>query len=130
MYGFLPVSVSVVPPTPPFTVTAFGAAAPFNLLDSDVNDPTHNSFGEIAGLTPIDLDNGTPKQATTLAGVVFVTPGGFGHSYEEVSAPGLTWDEAKAAAEALSTEGCDSYLAVITSQEELSGRALPLPGMI
>lgn len=75
LYGFLPVDVSSVPASPPFAVTAFGAAPPFNLLDSDLQDPTHNSFDQIGGLTPIDLDNS--GLATTLAGVVIVDDGGF-----------------------------------------------------
>jgi hypothetical protein len=76
LFGFLPVDVSAIPPSPPFTVTAEGAAAPFNLVNGDVNDPTHNSFGLIGGLTPLDRDQG--NQATTLAGNVrIVDDGGF-----------------------------------------------------
>jgi hypothetical protein len=76
LFGFLPVDVSAIAPTPPFTVTAEGAAAPFNLTNGDVNDPTHNSFGLIGGLTPLDRDQG--NQATTLAGNVrIVDDGGF-----------------------------------------------------
>jgi hypothetical protein len=75
LFGFLPVDVSSIPPSPPFTVTAEGAAAPFNLVNTDVNDPTHNSFGLIGGLTPLDRDTG--NQATTLAGNVSIDGGGF-----------------------------------------------------
>ncbi len=78
LYGFLPVTISSIPPTLPFHVTAFGAAPPFSLTDGDVNDPTHNSFGLIGGLTPVDLDsNHTAPQATTLAGNVTISDGGF-----------------------------------------------------
>jgi hypothetical protein len=77
LYGYLPVSVSSIPPTPPFHVTPAGAGSPFFLVDGDVNDPTHNSFGLIGGLTPLDLDSGNPHQATTLAGVVQITDNGF-----------------------------------------------------
>ena len=77
LYSFLPVSVSSINPTPPFTVTAAGMAAPFNLTNGDVNDPTHNSFGLIGGLTALDTDAGNPHQATTLAGTVSITDGGF-----------------------------------------------------
>ncbi|HET7379875.1 MAG TPA: VPLPA-CTERM sorting domain-containing protein [Gaiellales bacterium] len=77
LYSYLPVTVSSVDPTLPFHVTAAGAAAPFNLTDGDVNDPTHNSFGLIGGLTALDLDSGNPQQATTLAGNVTVGGGGF-----------------------------------------------------
>ncbi len=77
-YGFLPVTVSSILPTAPFNVTAAGAAAPFNLTNGDINDPTHNSFGLIGGLTPLDLDsNPTAPQATTLAGKVTIGGGGF-----------------------------------------------------
>jgi hypothetical protein len=75
LYGFLPVDVSSIAPLPPFAVTAEGAAAPFNLTNGDVNDPTHNSFGLIGGLTALDRDQG--NQATTLAGDVRVGGGGF-----------------------------------------------------
>ena len=77
LYGFLPVTVSSINPTPPFNVTAFGAGSPFFLTNGDVNDPTHNSFGLIAGLTPLDLDSGNPQQATTLAGNVIIGSNGF-----------------------------------------------------
>ncbi len=75
LFGFLPVDVSAIAPSPPFNVTAEGAAAPFNLTNGDVNDPTHNSFGLIGGLTPLDRDQG--NQATTLAGNVNIDDGGF-----------------------------------------------------
>ena len=77
LFSFLPVGVSSVAPAAPFTVTAAGAAGPYNLFTSDLNDPTHNSFGLIGGLTPLDLDSGNPRQATTLAGIVTVGGGGF-----------------------------------------------------
>ncbi len=75
VFGFLPVLVSSVPTINSYTVTAAGAAAPFNLTNGDVNDPTHNSFGLIGGLQVLDQDAaGTP---TTLAGNVKVNDGGF-----------------------------------------------------
>lgn len=77
LFSFLPVAVSSVPPTAPFNPTAAGLAAPFNLVFGDLNDPTHNSFGLIGGLTPLDLDSGNPSQATTLAGDVTIGGGGF-----------------------------------------------------
>jgi PEP-CTERM motif-containing protein len=62
----------------PFTVTPAGAASPFNLTNADVNDPTHNSFGLIDGLTPLDLDsNSLGLQATPLAGIVTIGGGTF-----------------------------------------------------
>ena len=85
LYGYLPVTVSSIAPTPPFNVTAFGAGAPFNLTNGDLNDPTHNSFGLIGGLTPIDLDSGNPQQATTLAGNVTIGGGGFNQVPEPAS---------------------------------------------
>jgi len=75
LFGYLPVTVSSIPPVGSFTVTAAGAAAPFNLTNGDVNDPTHNSFGLIGGLVPLDRDQGT--NATTLAGNVSIGDGGF-----------------------------------------------------
>lgn len=74
LFGYLPVSVTSIGAAGPFTVTAAGAAAPFNLSNDDVNDPTHNSFGLVGGLTVLDRDqNGN---ATTLAGIVQVTQTG------------------------------------------------------
>ncbi len=73
LYSYLPVTVSSIPPAPPFNVTPFGAS--LGLTFDDINDPTHNSFGAIGGLNPVDLD--TNNQATTLAGNVQITDGGF-----------------------------------------------------
>lgn len=70
LYGYLPVTVSSIAPAPPFTVTAFGAS--LGLTNSDLNDPTHNSFGDIGGLTPVDLDQNLQSKSTTLAGDVTV----------------------------------------------------------
>ena len=73
MFGFLPVPVSTVSNVAPFTLTAFGAS--LGLVNSDIQDPTHNSFGLIGGLTPVDFDAvGNP---TTLAGNVRITDGAF-----------------------------------------------------
>jgi YVTN family beta-propeller protein len=53
---------------------------------------------------------------------------GTGHSYEFVSAPGISWQEAKIAAEARSCNGIPGYLATITSAEENAFIAnMPLP---
>lgn len=75
MYGYLPVTVSSIPPSPPFFPTAFGTS--LGLDFNDLNDPTHNSFGLIGGLTPVDLDSASPQHATTLAGNVTIGGGGF-----------------------------------------------------
>jgi PEP-CTERM motif len=45
------------------------------LTNSDMNDPTHNSFGTVGGLTIVDTD--FQGVATTLAGNVHITDGGF-----------------------------------------------------
>ncbi len=73
LFGFVPISVSAVSTTSPYTVTAYGAS--LGLTNSDVNDPTHNSFGATGGLNIVDNDAaGVP---TTLAGIVKITNGGF-----------------------------------------------------
>jgi hypothetical protein len=73
LFGFLPVVVSSVATSAPYSVTAFGAS--LGLTNADVNDPTHNSFGLVGGLNVVDTDAfGT---ATTLAGNVTVGGGGF-----------------------------------------------------
>jgi len=72
LFGYLPVAVTSIGTNPPFTVTAFGAG--LGLVDSDLNAPTHNSFGAVGGLNIVDTDNAS--NATTLAGVVRVN-GGF-----------------------------------------------------
>ncbi len=74
LYGYLPVVVSSIPASPPFAVTPFGNLT-FGLVSTDLNDPTHNSFGAIGGLNPVDLDNS--GQATTLAADVRIDDGGF-----------------------------------------------------
>lgn len=72
LFGYLPVDVSSIGANPPFTVTAFGMG--LGLADTDVNAPTHNSFGLIGGLNIVDTDR--QGNATTLAGVVRIN-GGF-----------------------------------------------------
>ena len=73
LFGFLPVTVSSIATTAPYTVTPYGES--LGLTDADINDPTHNSFGAIGGLNIVDNDaNGIP---TTLAGIVNVGPNGF-----------------------------------------------------
>jgi hypothetical protein len=47
------------------------------LAFADLNDPTHNSFGLIGGLTPVDLDSASTPHATTLAGNVTIGGGVF-----------------------------------------------------
>lgn len=77
LFGYLPLTATSVSQNPPFTITPFGTmiGAKFGLTSANLQDPTHNSFGPTAGLTPVDLDqSGNP---TTLAGNVTVGPGGF-----------------------------------------------------
>jgi hypothetical protein len=73
MFGYLPVAVSSISNVAPFTITAFGAS--LGLGNGDINDPTHNSFGLVGGLTAVDLD--AAGRPTTLAGNVRVGGGGF-----------------------------------------------------
>ena len=75
LFGFVPVSVSSVDTFAPYALTAAGMLLFPTLVDGDVNDPTHNSFGEVGGLTVVDRDSaGTPA---TLAGIVLIDDGGF-----------------------------------------------------
>ena len=73
LFGFVPVTVTSIGASAPFTVTPFGAG--LGLLDSDLNDPTHNSFGLVGGLNIVDTD--AAGHATTLAGNVRIGDGGF-----------------------------------------------------
>lgn len=73
LFGFVPVSVTSIGANPPFTVTAYGAS--LGLTNADLNDPTHNSFGATGGLNIVDTD--AAGHATTLAGLVQITDGGF-----------------------------------------------------
>lgn len=75
LFGYLPVTVSSVDTQSPYGLTAAGQAMFPGLTDDDMNDPTHNSFGAVGGLTVVDTDaNGI---ATTLAGVVQISDTGF-----------------------------------------------------
>lgn len=73
LFGYLPVTVTSIGANAPFTVTPFGAT--LGLLNSDLNDPTHNSFGLVGGLNIVDTD--AAGNATTLAGNVRIDNGGF-----------------------------------------------------
>lgn len=82
LFGYLPVDVTSVGAAGPFSATVFGAG--LGLSDSDLNDPTHNSFGLVGGLNVVDTDqNGNP---TTLAGIVQIEEGGGG--FVQASEPG------------------------------------------
>jgi hypothetical protein len=73
LFGFVPVAVSVIAPSAPFTVTAYGAS--LGLTDADMVDPTHNAFLSAAGLNIVDTNAfGNP---VTLAGNVLIDDGGF-----------------------------------------------------
>ena len=72
LFGYLPVAVTSIGASPPFTVTAFGSS--LGLVNSDLNSPTHNSFGLVGGLDIVDTDSA--GKATTLAGIVTID-GGF-----------------------------------------------------
>jgi hypothetical protein len=76
LFGYLPVAVTSEATSGPYNVTAFGAST-FGLANDDVNDPTHNSFGLVGGLSVVDIDTSNGR-AVTLAGVVRVGEGGFG----------------------------------------------------
>lgn len=71
LFGFLPVVVTSIGANAPFTPTAFGTS--LGLTASDLNDPTHNSFGLVGGLNVVDTD--ASGNATTLAGIVKINDG-------------------------------------------------------
>ena len=73
LFGYLPVTITSIGASPPFTPTAYGLS--LGLTTDDLNDPTHNSFGLVGGLNVVDTD--AAGNATTLAGVVTVGGGGF-----------------------------------------------------
>ena len=73
LFGYLPVDVTSIGAAAPFTPTAFGSA--LGLTAADLNSPTHNSFGLVGGLNVVDVDR--LGNATTLAGVVGISGGGF-----------------------------------------------------
>jgi hypothetical protein len=73
LFGYLPISVTSIGATGSFTVTPYGMS--LGLMDGDMNFPTHNSFGATGGLNIVDIDSA--GAATTLAGVVRITDGGF-----------------------------------------------------
>lgn len=91
LFGFVPLS-GIVPEavTQSFTVTADGAAAPFNLTVADVSDPTHNAFDPAqvpAALKILDFDSN--NNAVTLAGNVRIQGGGFVGDVPEPATLGL-----------------------------------------
>ncbi|MBV1879563.1 MAG: hypothetical protein KUG79_18115 [Pseudomonadales bacterium] len=73
LFGYLPVDVTSIGVAAPFTATAFGTS--LGLTNADLNSPTHNSFGLVGGLDVVDTD--AAGNATTLAGIVNVSGGGF-----------------------------------------------------
>ena len=73
LYAFLPITVTSVGASPRFTLTAYGSS--LGLVDGDMQDPTHNSFGATGGLNVVDFD--TASNATTLAGIVTINNGTF-----------------------------------------------------
>lgn len=73
LFGFLPISVNVIAPSAPFTITPFGTS--LGLTSADMADPTHNAFFDAAGLNVVDTNSlGNP---VTLAGEVLIDDGGF-----------------------------------------------------
>ena len=74
LFAFLPVTVTSIGASGPFSVTSYGSTT-FGLTNGDLNDPTHNSFGLVGGLNVVDTDSF--GNATTLAGNVIVRDGGF-----------------------------------------------------
>ncbi|POB00800.1 DUF4347 domain-containing protein, partial [Halopseudomonas oceani] len=77
-----------------------------------------NYFGSDQLTIEASDDNGTNWQAYRVDEQgLFYNPAN-GHYYEYVSAPGMTWADAKAAAESRELFGLKGYLATVTSAEE------------
>ncbi len=74
-FGFLPVSSGPASnPTPPFSVTAFGAS--LGLVNADVTSPSHNFFTTLpTGFQVVSRDNN--GNIMSMAGVVEIDDGGF-----------------------------------------------------
>lgn len=71
LFGYLPIIVTSIGASEPFTPTPFGTS--LGLAFGDLNDPTHNSFGLVGGLNVVDTD--AAGNATTLAGNVRIDGG-------------------------------------------------------
>ena len=86
LFGYLPITVTSVTTVAPYFVTPLGAS--LGLTNADVSECcTHNSFGATGGLGVVDRDqNGI---ATTLAGNVQITGGGFTPTIPEPATWGL-----------------------------------------
>ncbi len=75
--------------------------------------------------------DGTRPVAASVLGLVPVLNEADGHRYEAVLVDdGITWADAKTAAESTSDDGCQGYLVSITSQEENDFIAANLPDAI
>ena len=62
LFGFVPVSVLVVPPSPPFAIQPFGTS--LGLVNADFQDPTHSSEIQSRRMAPL------PETAPCIAGHV------------------------------------------------------------
>ncbi len=92
-------------------------------LNTAVNSVTYQGALNYAGTDDLTIqisdDNGTSWHDYVVdeVGGIFFNEGNQ-HYYEFVSAPGITWTDAKAAAEGSTRYGLTGYLATVTSAEE------------
>jgi hypothetical protein len=87
--------------------------------------------------TPVDpgttsaITDGSVSVTATVLGAVPVLNEADGHLYEAVAAVGgINWTDARAAAEGMSSGGCQGYLASITSSEENDFILLNFPSVV
>ncbi len=70
-------------------------------------------------LTVSNANGVNSKSATiTVQAAAPIYYSGNGHYYEVISVPGITWEDAKNAAQSLSYSGMNGHLATVTSQDE------------
>lgn len=91
-------------------------------LRTQINELRYNPADDNTADDPLEIkisaDGGATWQPYTVdvPGKFYYAPNG--HYYEYVDANGITWDEAKAAAESKTLYGLNGYLATVTSQAE------------
>jgi hypothetical protein len=127
--GFLSFPDPVAGLTVPFGFPAFGVAGPEVAVEG-VEDAVNAALSELHW-TPTERGPTSLTLDASPAGAVYGPDNG--HYYQLVTSPGaVTWDEARAAAEASSFNGFAGYLATITTpaEQDLLTRTTPDPAWI